>query len=68
MKKAFRFGVSWEMYGEIEIEAETLEEAIAIAKATEDEIPLPTDGDYADDSFVIDYDIDVLEWLNKDVL
>ena len=68
MKKAFRFGVSWEMYGEIEIEAETLEEAIAIAKATEDEIPLPTDGDYVDDSFEVDYDEAVLKWLNKDVL
>ena len=66
--KTFKFGVSWEMYGYIEVEAETLEEAIRIAQETEDEMALPTDGDYVDDSFVIDYDIDVLEWLNKDVL
>ena len=66
--KTFKFGVSWEMYGYVEVEAETLEEAIAIAKATEDEMDLPTDGDYVDDSFEVDYDEAVLEWLNKENL
>ena len=54
MKKTFKIPVSWEVYGEIEIEAETLEEAIEIFDKNEDEgfgYSLPLDNDYVSGSF-----------------
>ena len=50
-KKVFKIPVSWSVFGTVEIEAETLDEAIAIFDATEDEISLPLDNDYIDGSF-----------------
>lgn len=51
MSKTFKIPVEWSVYATVEIEAETLEEAIKIFDKTEDEIPLPTDTDYIDGSF-----------------
>lgn len=54
MKKTFKIPVSWQVCGEIEIEAETLEEAIEIFDKNEDEgfgYSLPTDNDYVEGSF-----------------
>ena len=50
MKKWFKIPVTWEEYGEIEIEATSLEEAIAIFDEKEDEYSLP-EGEYIDGSF-----------------
>ena len=50
-KQTFKIACTWSMYGEMEIEAETLEEAERIAI---EEAPLPTDGVYIDDTFELD--------------
>jgi 3-phosphoglycerate kinase len=49
--KTWKIPVTWEVYGTVEIEAETLDEAIKIFDETEDEISLPTDSEYVDASF-----------------
>jgi cytochrome c oxidase assembly protein Cox11 len=49
--KVYKLFVTWECYGELEIEAENIEQAID--KAYGEEIELPV-GYYVDDSFVID--------------
>lgn len=54
---SWRIPVSWEMSGYINVEAETLEEAIEIACNDEGTIPLPDNGDYVDGSWrVVDED------------
>lgn len=45
--------VTWEMYGCVRIEAETLEEAMAIAEDPDGMIPLPDDGAYVDSSWTL---------------
>jgi len=50
-KKIFKIPVSWEVYGQVMIEAESIEEAIKIFKETEDEISLPLESNYVDGSF-----------------
>lgn len=50
-KQTFKIACMWKMYGVMEIEAETLEEAERIAI---EEAPLPTDGDYIECSFELD--------------
>ena len=54
-KKFFTIPCSWEMYGKLEIEAESLEEAILIAESPE--TGMPNTSTYIDDSFQIDHDI-----------
>ena len=49
--KKFKIPVSFECYGFITIEANSIDEAIAIFDATSDEIGLPLDWDYIDGSF-----------------
>lgn len=48
--KTYSIPVYWSVAAKMEIEANNLEEALAIA----DEAPLPSDGDYIDGSFEID--------------
>jgi len=48
----FAVAVSWSVFGEMNIEAKTLEEAIQIARE-DDSISLP-EGEYMDGSFVVD--------------
>jgi hypothetical protein len=47
--RSYKIPVSWEMYGYITVQADTLEDAIEMAK----DFPLP-DGSYIEDSFQID--------------
>ena len=47
----FRFPCYWEMRGHIEVEASDIDEAKRIAIQ---EAPLPTNGDYIEDSFQLD--------------
>lgn len=54
MSKAFKIPVSWSVYGEVEIEAETLQQAIEIFTRDEDMMPLPLDSEYIDGSFKMD--------------
>lgn len=49
----WKLPVEWAVYSTIEIEADTLEEAVRIAHETIDEIPLPKESEYIEDSFII---------------
>lgn len=51
--KTWKVPVVWEMYATIKVEAETLEEAIEIARDDAGEIPLPTDNYYVDGSWQV---------------
>lgn len=46
-----RLPVSWEVCGMVEIEANTINEAMDIFDATKNHIPLPDDFEYMDGSF-----------------
>jgi len=48
--RTFKIPVSWEEYGIIEIDAETIKDAIRIFDEQSDDLPLP-EGDYIDSSF-----------------
>ena len=54
--RKFRIGCVWQLYGHIEVEAETEEEAKEKASLIAETCPLPDDGEYLEDSFVIDAD------------
>lgn len=62
MKRIWKVPVSYEMYGIVDVEAETLEEAIEIAE-TDPYIELP-DGDYIEDSWKVD-PYEMAEYINK---
>lgn len=49
--KTWKIPVTWEAYGIVEIEAESLDEAISIFDKTEDDIDLPIVSHYVDASF-----------------
>ena len=49
--KTWEIPVTWELYSRVYITADTLEEAMEIAKDDEGVIPLPTDADYVDGSW-----------------
>lgn len=51
IKKSFRIPLVWQMYGHVDVEANTLEEAIEYALGPE--CPLP-EGSYVDDSIQVD--------------
>ena len=50
-KQTFKIPVSWEMHGIVEIEADSLDEAIQVFDDTSDNIPLPKESEYIDGSF-----------------
>ncbi len=50
----FKIPVSWSVCGMMHIEADTLEDAIDIARASE--TPLPDKHDYLEDSILVDED------------
>lgn len=49
--KTFEIPVRWEMYGAVEIEAGSLQEAIGIFDETIDDIKLPEEKNYVNNSF-----------------
>lgn len=62
----FRLPVVWEMYGVVEVEAESLEAAVDYFKENSDDIPLPTEFHYVDASFALSCDeISYLELFQK---
>ena len=61
MSKYYEIPCTWEVYGTVEIEADSLEEAIELAER--DDSPMPDDSDYVDGSFQVDRDI--AEEINK---
>ena len=59
--KNWKIPVSWTMTGTVNIEANTLEEAIEIAEDDEDVIPIPENGSYLEGSWEVDCtDVDYL--------
>jgi hypothetical protein len=50
-KKTFKIPVEWSVFALVEIEAFSLKETVQIFDETIDDISLPTDNDYIDDSF-----------------
>lgn len=64
--KTWKIPVCWTMMGTVSVEADTLEEAIEIARDDEGVIPIPDNGDFLDGSWEVDCtDIDYLrEWYN----
>ena len=63
MAKYYEIPCVWEVYGTLEVEASSLEEAIELAEDTE-RYGLPDNSDYVDGSFQVDRDI--AEEINKD--
>lgn len=66
--KTFKIPVTWEVYGTVEIQAETAEKALYIAKEIEHQgegLPLPTESEYVDGSFEINDDIDLVKMINQ---
>ena len=49
--KKYKLPVTWEMCGTVEIEAESIEDAIAYFNENIDDIEIPTDYEYVDSSF-----------------
>lgn len=49
--KTWEIPVTWELYSRVYITADTLEEAMEIAKDDEGVIPLPDENDYVDGSW-----------------
>jgi hypothetical protein len=63
--KNFKIPVSWSLYGTVNIEAETLEEALNKFDEESDEIDLPFRNDYIDGSFEREKDIELIRIMNK---
>ena len=61
--KIFKIPVAWSVYGEIEVEAESIEQAIEKAK-NDETIPLP-DGYYLEDSWQIEEDEALIKAMNN---
>lgn len=58
--KTWTIPVYWTTMGKINVVADTLEEAIELAKDPENEISLPDNGVYLEDSWEPETDIDVV--------
>ena len=56
MKKIWKVPVTWEMYGVVEVEASSKEEAIEVIKKDATDISLPDEKYYVDDSFGLSCD------------
>lgn len=66
--KKWRIPVTWEMCGEVIIEAEKIEDAIEIVKKDEENISLPTESYYVDGSFRLsDDNMEELKAMIKEV-
>jgi hypothetical protein len=64
--KTFRLPVTWEMYGVVEVEAESLEEAIWLAENPDSDVELPAIRDYINESFKVQRDmLKTMPWLNE---
>ena len=66
--EVFRIPVTWEVCDWIEVEAETLEQAIEIFDAKEnsdDEYALPTEPEYIDGSFKRETDIEYIRCMQR---
>lgn len=67
MKKTFRLPVTWEVCGWINVEAESLEDAVKDFKENSEDYELPTDDcEYVESSFKLSEDnIEILKLINE---
>lgn len=64
MKKTFKLPVTYRVFGYVEVEGDSLEEAVDYFKANKRDIELPFDPEYVEDSFELDTeDMETLEEL-----
>lgn len=61
--KTWKIPVCWTMMGTVKVEANTLAEAIKIAKDDDGVIPIPDDGTFLDGSWEVDW-FCLREWYN----
>lgn len=59
--KTWKIPVTWEMYGNVVVEAPTLQEAMDIARDDDGVIPIPDDSYYVDGSWRLSYDMSQVE-------
>ena len=60
--------VEYKVWGTVEVEADSLEEALKYAKANKDELELPYYTEYIEDSYVIAADdVEELKLYNKNI-
>lgn len=52
----YKMPVTWEMCGYVDVEADSIEEAVKTFNETSDDISLPNDGEYVDGSFRLSAD------------
>lgn len=65
-KKKQRVAVTWVMCGYIDVDAESLEEAMNMVKSEPDNFSLPVDSDYVDGSFCLSTDsIEEMELITR---
>jgi len=60
--RKYKIPCTWEVYGIVFVEADSIKEAIA--KAKEDWLPLPTESSYVDGSFEVNEDFELIGLLN----
>lgn len=66
--KTWKVPVTWEVYSTVDVEADTVEEAIELVRCDVDDMPLPTDTYYVDDSFRLSSDdVDEMIAMTKEV-
>ena len=53
-KQIYKIPVVWQMYAVLEVESDSLENAISHVESAD--TPLPTNGSYISDSFEVDFD------------
>ena len=72
--QTFKIPVSWSVCGEVYVEAETIEAAVAEfdrrekGESEEDEFSLPTESHYIEDSFERDDDIEFIKMYNEETI
>ena len=60
----FKIPVQYEVYGEVEVEASSLEEAIQYAKNNIEDLPLADEPEYIDGSYQINDDMNLIKDVN----
>lgn len=51
MTKTYKIPVTWEVYGRVEVKADSIEEAYKIVEEDKEDMPLPTESYYVEGSF-----------------
>ena len=63
--KKWKIPVTWEVYSSVSVEVPTLKEALQYVIDDPDDIPLPTENSYVEDSFHPTYGLDQIDIVRK---